>query len=158
MTRPYFTAVIATGLFAGGALMVGLSFGIVFLGLGDLVPAMTGEQLVQLFPRYWLAIACAIIPIALVKTYALAASALAAPKATPVRRLWSWSLGLWLLNAAITAGYHVQVVIAAFMEKYSADEIVGVIELWVGLHWIRVAIALGSFLLAVLATARAAKD
>jgi len=154
MKRSNFMAVLSTGLFAGGGTMVGLSFGIVFLGLGGLVPAMGGEQLVDLFPKYWIAIACTIIPVALTKTASLAIASFTAPKGSHVRQLWFWSLGLWLINCAITAGYHVQVVIASFMGKYSADEMVATIQLWVALHWIRVALAMASFVLAIIAVTR----
>ncbi|MBI1394035.1 MAG: hypothetical protein GC152_14975 [Alphaproteobacteria bacterium] len=154
MKRSNFTAVIATGLFAGGGTMVGLSFGAVFLGLGNLVPTMPGEQLVELFPKYWIAIACTIIPVALTKTASLAIASFTAPKGSAVRRLWLWAFGLWLVNCAITVGYHVQVVIASFMGKYSPEEMVSTIQLWIALHWIRVALALASFVLAILAVTR----
>ncbi|HIG23792.1 MAG TPA: hypothetical protein EYG02_09365 [Henriciella marina] len=155
MKRSNFLAVLSTGLFAGGGTMVGLSFGIVFLGLSPLVPAMNGEQLVELFPKYWVAIACTIIPVALTKTASLATATFTAPKGSAVRRLWLWALGLWLVNCAITVGYHVQVVIGSFMGKYPSDEMVATIQLWIALHWIRVALALGSFVLAILAVVRA---
>ena len=154
MKRSNFLAVLSTGLFAGGGTMVGLSFGIVFLGLGGLVPAMSGEQLVALFPKYWIAIACTIIPVALTKTASLATATFSAPKGSNVRRLWLWSFGLWLVNCAITVGYHVQVVIGSFMGKYAPEDIVGTIQLWIALHWIRVALALASFVLAILAVTR----
>lgn len=156
MKRSNFMATLSTGLFAGGGTMVGLSFGIVFLGLGGLVPAMSGEQLVALFPKYWIAIACTIIPVALTKTASLATAALTAPKGSDVRRLYAWSFGLWMINAAITVGYHLQVVIAAFRGQYSPEEMVGTIQLWIALHWIRVALALASFVLAILAVVRTA--
>ncbi|MGX6646558.1 hypothetical protein ACWCOP_01295 [Maricaulaceae bacterium MS644] len=154
MKRSSFLAVLSTGLFAGGGTMVGLSFGIVFLGLGGLVPAMSGEQLVALFPKYWIAIACTIIPVALTKTASLATATFSAPKGSNERRLWLWSFGLWLVNCAITVGYHVQVVIGSFMGNYTPDEMVGTVQLWVALHWIRVALALASFALAILAITR----
>jgi hypothetical protein len=121
MKRSNFMALTSTGMFAGGGTMVGLSFGIVFLGLGGLVPAMSGEQLVALFPKYWIAIACTIIPVALTKTASLATATFSAPKGSDVRRLWLWSFGLWLVNCAITLGYHVQVVIGSFMGKYAPE-------------------------------------
>lgn len=158
MKRSNFMAVLSTGLFAGGGTMVGLSFGIVFLGLGGLVPAMSGQQLVELFPKYWIAIACTIIPVALTKTASLAIAFFTSPKGSQVRKLWLWAFGFWLLNCAITVGYHVQVVIGSFMGKYSADEMVGTIQLWIALHWIRVMLALASFVLAILAVARTADE
>lgn len=94
MNRSSFVALLATGLFAGGGTMVGLSFGAVFLGLGGLVPAMTGGQLVELFPLYWTAIAFTIIPVALVKTVALAIVAVRPEKRPGIRRLWRWAFGL----------------------------------------------------------------
>ncbi len=158
MKRSNFMALTSTGLFAGGGTMVGLSFGIVFLGLGGLVPAMSGEQLVELFPKYWIAIACTIIPVALTKTASLALAFFTSPKGSHVRKLWLWSFGLWLLNCAITAFYHVQVVIASFMGKYAPEDMVATIQLWIALHWIRVALALASFILAILAVTRTADE
>lgn len=154
--RSHFMAVVATGLFAGGGTMVGLSFGIVFLGLGNLVPAMSGEQLVELFPKYWIAIACTIIPVALTKTIALFTATFTSPKGNGARQLWVWALCLWLMNCTITVGYHLQVVIASFQGKYSPEEMVGTIQMWIGLHWVRVALALASFAFAIMATLRAA--
>jgi hypothetical protein len=63
-----------------------------------------------------------------------------------------------MVNCAITAGYHVQVVIGSFMGKYSPEEMVGTIQLWIALHWIRVALALASFVLALLAVVRTAQQ
>jgi len=154
MTRSGFAAAFSAGLFAGGGTMVGLSFGVVFLGLGGLVPAMSAEQLVEFFPTYWIAIACTIIPVAPTKTASLAIAFFSAPKGDPVRRLWLWALGSWLINCAITAGYHVQVVIASFMGKYAPEEMVGTIQLWIALHWIRVALAIASFAFVILAVSR----
>ena len=156
MKRSNFLAVLSTGLFAGGGTMVGLSFGVVFLGLGGLVPSMSGEQLVALFPKYWIAIACTIIPVALTKTASLAIAFFTSLKGSQVRKLWLWALGFWLLNCAITVGYHVQVVIGSFMGKYAPEDMVGTIQLWIALHWIRVALALASFVLAILAVTRSA--
>jgi len=134
--------------------MVGLSFGVVFLGLGDLVPGMGGEELVEKFPLYWTAIACTIIPIALVKTMALAIVAFRRQTIASVGRLWRWAFGLWMGNCIITAGYHVQVVIASFAGTYSPEEMVSTIQVWIALHWIRVLLALASFVLAILAVSK----
>jgi len=149
--------VLSSGLFAGGGTMVGLSFGVVFLGLGGLVPAMTGEQLVELFPKYWIAIACTIIPVALTKTVSLTWATLGAPKGSEVRRLWFWALGAWLINCTITVVYHVQVVIGSFMGKYEPEEMVATIQLWIALHWVRIALALVSFVFTILAAVRTAR-
>jgi len=158
MKRSNIVAVVSTGLFAGGGTMVGLSFGMIFLGFGALLPAMSGEQLVELFPKYWIAIACTIIPVALAKTVSLAIVTFTAPKGNAVRRIWLWAFGSWLVNCAITVGYHVQVVIGSFMGKYSAEEMIATIEVWIALHWIRVALALASFVLAILAVVCAANE
>ncbi|GEM_PF-1310341 len=154
MNRTSFVALLSSGLFAGGGAMVGLSFGAIFLGLGGLVPAMSGSQLVELFPLYWTAIALTIIPVALVKTVALAIVAFRRQAIPGVRRFWRWAFGLWMVNCALTAGYHVQVVIASFMGKYAPEEMVSTIQVWIALHWIRVLLALASFVLAIVAVSK----
>ncbi|NJL54677.1 MAG: hypothetical protein HC838_01240 [Spirulinaceae cyanobacterium RM2_2_10] len=128
-------AVIATGMFAGGGLMVGVTLG---LRWSSLEPA----QLVHDFPQDWIYMAWTIIPIALVQTVFLALSVRLAWSRRNVRNLWLMALGLWIVNGVITSVYHVPVVFKAMSGSYTPDVLASTVATWLALHWLRVAIAL----------------
>lgn len=140
-------AVIATGMFLGSALMIGLTFGPYWRGLA---PA----QLAQAFPQDWIHIAWTIIPTALVQTLFLALSTWWAWPRQDVRNLWLSALGLWVLNGLITSFYHVPVVFKAMSGSYTLDELGTVLTTWLALHWLRVVIALLTAYFAVNAALR----
>ncbi len=135
-------AVIATGMFAGGGLMVGVTLG---LRWSDLEPA----QLVHDFPQDWIYMAWTIIPVALIQTLFLALSVRLAWPRRNIRNLWLTALGLWIVNGVITSVYHVPVVFRAMSGSYTADELPSVVTTWLGLHWLRIAIALTTAYFAV---------
>lgn len=137
-------AVIACGMFAGGGLMVGVSFGSIW-------KAMTPEQLVAGFPDYWLAFAWTIIPIALLKSLFLCLAVIESWSDEPTRWLWRGALALWLVNGAITSLYHLPIVFAALDNTYPAAELPGVVDQWLLVHWVREAIAIATCVLATLA-------
>lgn len=135
-------AVIATGMFAGGGLMVGVTFGLSWSGLE---PA----QLAQAFPQDWIHFAWTIIPIALVQTFFLALSTALAWSRRDIRNLWLIALGLWILNGVITSVYHVPVVFKAMSGSYTPDELASTVTTWLALHWLRIVIALATAYFAV---------
>ncbi|MGB3496032.1 MAG: hypothetical protein WBA57_25105 [Elainellaceae cyanobacterium] len=141
-------AVIATGMFAGIGLMVGVTFG---LRWSSLEPA----QLIQAFPQDWIQIAWTIIPIALVQTVFLALSTRLAWSRRNVRNLWLIALGLWIVNGVMTSIYHVPVVFQAMSGSYTPDELASTVTTWLALHWLRIVIAL---LTAYFAVSAALKD
>lgn len=142
-------AAITTGMFAGGGLMVGVSFGIRWRGLE---PA----QLIQAFPQDWIHMAWTIIPIALVQTLFLALSLRLAWPRRDIRNLWLTALGLWIVNGVITSVYHVPVVFRVMSGSYTPDELPSVVTTWLVFHWLRIVIALTTAYFAVSAALKEA--
>ncbi|NJL54381.1 hypothetical protein HC928_03720 [bacterium] len=142
-------AVIATGMFAGGGLMVGVTLG---LRWSSLEPA----QLVHDFPQDWIHMAWAIIPIALVQTLFLALSLRLAWPKHKIRNLWLTALGLWIVNGVITSVYHVPIVFRAMSGSYTPDELPSVVTTWLVFHWLRIMISLTTAYLAVSAALKEA--
>lgn len=141
------TSTIAAGTFAGAQLMIGISFALQWR-------AMTGDELVAQFAGDWIHIATTIIPFALLQTVFIPLSLYLARKDKPVRKLWAIALGAWLANCFVTSFYHFPVVWASMHGGYTALDITGVIDQWVFVHWLRIALGYAVFLFAVLATVR----
>jgi hypothetical protein len=142
------TSTIAAGTFAGAQLMIGVSFALQWR-------VLTGDELVAQFAGDWIHIATTTIPFALLQTVFIPLSLYQARKNQPVRKLWVIALGAWLVNCTITSFYHFPVVWASMHGGYTAQDITGVIDQWVLVHWLRVALGYAVFLFAVLATLRA---
>lgn len=140
-------ATLAAGTFAGAQLMIGVSFGAQW-------SQMTGPDLAAAFSRDWINIAATIIPFAVLQTVVIPLSLYWARGHAPARRLWALSLATWLINCAITAGYHFPVVWTAMQGGYSPAAIAGVVDTWVLVHSGRIALGYLTFLFALLATLR----
>ena len=69
-------------------------------------------------------------------------------------QLWTLSLVGWLINCTITASYHFPVVWTSMQGGYSAAEMSGVVDSWVLVHWVRIALGYLTFFSALLATMR----
>ncbi len=138
-------ATLAAGTFAGAQLMIGVSFGAQW-------SQMTGAELVDAFHVDWTNIATTIIPFALLQTIVIPLSLYLARTHTPARRWWTLSLASWLVNCAITAGYHFPVVWTSMQSGYSPDEIAGVVDTWVLVHWVRIVLGYFTFFFALQAT------
>lgn len=140
---------IATSMFAGGGLIVDVTFG---LRWSRLEPA----QLVQDFPQDWIYIAATIIPITLVQTLLLAWSTRLAWPRREIRNLWLLALGLSIVNGVITSIYHVPIVFRAMSGSYTPDELPSVVTTWLVFHWLRIMIALTTAYLAISAALKEA--
>lgn len=136
---------LSVGIFAGGTLMIGVTFG---LQWGDLSP----DELVIAFPYDWKTIATTIIPFALLQTFLIPLSLYFAWQNKCARRLWIITLGLWFANCTITSVYHLPVVLNGLNGVYTAADISGVVDQWLLFHWPRVLLGFGAALYAVLAT------
>ncbi|MEH6755891.1 MAG: hypothetical protein V7676_00095 [Parasphingorhabdus sp.] len=127
------TAILAAGTFAGAQLMIGISFGAQWR-------QMSGPELVAAFTGNWFNIAKTIIPFALLQTIFLPFSLYLAWGNAPARKLWAFSLAIWLINCLITSAYHFPIVWASMQVGYSAAEIAAVVDTWVLVHWVRIAL------------------
>lgn len=140
-------ATLAAGTFAGAQLMIGISFGAQW-------SQMTGPELVTDFSVDWINIATTIIPFALLQTIVIPLSLYWAWGDAPAKRLWTLSLATWLINCAITAGYHFPIVWTSMQGGYSPTEIAGVVNTWVLVHWVRIVLGYLTFYFALQATMR----
>lgn len=138
-------ATLAAGTFAGAQLMIGVTFGAQWSQL-------SAPELVAAFPVDWTNIAATIIPFALLQTIFIPLSLYLAWGHEPARRLWGLALASWLINCTITATYHFPIVWTAMIGGYPPDRIADVVETWVLVHWVRIALGYLTFLFALLAT------
>ena len=141
---------VSAGVFAGGTLMIGVSFGLIWSDL-------TGQELLGAFPNYWKSIATTIIPFALLQTVLIPLSLYLMWQNKPARKLWIITLILWFANCTITSVYHFPVVLNSLDDVYSAAEITTVVDRWLLLHWPRVLLGLASAICAVFATMKSYK-
>ena len=138
------TAVVASAAFAGGGLLILVSYGVRWLGTDPLVWRAD-------FWDEFLNFALTIIPLNLVTLVGLVLSARLDWRNRPVRRLWTWAIWLYIANTVFTLGYFIPQNILLISDSYTAAEASTVRASWLGLHSIRVAIALAVPVFALLA-------
>jgi hypothetical protein len=139
---------VSAGIFAGGTLMVGLTFG---LQWQDLSP----NDLLLAFGHDWKNIATTIIPFALLQTILLPIALYLAWPYRVARKYWLIALLLWLVNCTITSAYHLPVVLAGLNGEIHVADIRAVIEQWLLFHWPRVFLAFATASFTVLAAMQA---
>lgn len=144
------TAVVASAAFAGGGLLILVSYGIRWLGTDPLV-WRTG------FWDEFLNFALTIIPLNLITLVGLFFSVRLDWKNLPVRRLWMWAVWLYVANTVFTLGYFIPQNILLIWDSYPAAEASSVRATWLALHVIRVAIALAVPVFALLAVLKHAE-
>ena len=132
------------GIFAGGTLMIGVTFG---LQWSDLSP----EDLVIAFPHDWKNIATTIIPFALLQTFLIPLSLYFAWSNKCARRFWIIALGLWFANCTITSVYHFPIVLQGLNGTIETSEIRVVVDQWLLFHWPRVVLGFAATIYAVCA-------
>ena len=138
------SAIVASAAFAGGGLLILLSYGIRWLGTDPLVWRAG-------FWDEFLNFALTIIPLNLITLVGLVLSVRLYWQNHPVRRLWMWAIWLYVANTVFTLGYFIPQNILLIWDTYSATEASGIRATWLGLHVIRVAIALAVPVFALLA-------
>ena len=138
------TAVIASAAFAGGGLLILVSYGIRWLGTDPLVWRAG-------FWDEFLNFALTIIPLNLITLVGLGLSVRLDWQDRPVRRLWMWAVWLYIANTVFTLGYFIPQNILLIGDSYAAAEASSIRATWLGLHVIRVAIALAVPVFALLA-------
>ena len=138
------TAVVASAAFAGGGLLILVSYGIRWLGTDPLV-WRSG------FWDEFVNFAFTIIPLNLITLVGLILSVRVDWQNRPVRRVWMWAVWLYLANTVFTLGYFIPQNIFLIWDTYSPTEASNVRATWLGLHVIRVAIAVAVPVFALLA-------
>lgn len=138
------TAVVASAAFAGGGLLILISYGVRWLGTDPLVWRAG-------FWDEFLNFALTIIPLNLITLVGLILSVRLDWQDRQVRRVWMWATLLYVANTVFTLGYFIPQNILLIWDSYTAAEASGVRATWLALHVIRVAIALAVPVFALLA-------
>lgn len=137
-------AVMASAAFASGGLLILVSYGVRWLGTDPLVWRAG-------FWDEFLNFALTIIPLNLITLIGLVLSARLDWENLSIRRLWMWAVWLYGANTVFTPGYFIPQNILLIWDNYTAAEASTVRATWIGLHIIRVAIALAVPVFALLA-------
>ncbi len=143
-------AITASGAFAGGGLLILVSYGIRWLGTDPLVWRAG-------FWDEFLNFAITIIPLNLITLVGLVLSVRVDWRNRPVRRQWMWAIWLYVANTVFTLGYFIPQNILLIWDSYTAAEASTVRATWLGLHVIRVAIAVAVPVFALLAVLKHAE-
>jgi hypothetical protein len=138
------TAVVASAAFAGGGLLILVSYGIRWLAIDPLV------WRAGLWDEF-LNFAITIIPVNFITLVGLGLSVRLDWRNRLVRRLWMCAVWLYVANTVFTLGYFIPQNILLISDKYTAAEAAAVRATWLGLHIIRVAIAFAVPIFALLA-------
>lgn len=138
-------AIVASAAFAGGGLLILLSYGIRWLATDPLVWRAD-------FWAEFLNFAITIIPLNMITLVGLVLSARLDWQDRPLRKLWMRAIWLYLANTVFTLAYFIPQNILLIYDSYTAAEASGVRATWLGLHVVRVVIAFGVPVFALLAT------
>jgi hypothetical protein len=128
-------AILASAAFAGGGLLILLSYGIRWLGMDPLVWRAG-------FWDDFLNFAITIIPLNIITLVALVLSVRLDWQDQPVRRFWIVAMSLYLANTVFTLGYFIPQNVLLIWDSYTAAEASSIRTTWLGLHVLRVAIAI----------------
>lgn len=143
-------AVVASAAFAGGGLLILISYGVRWLGMDPLVwrAAFWDE-----FTNFGLTI----IPLNLIILLGLVLSARLDWHDRPIRKLWMRPVWLLVINTVITSVYFIPQNIQLMSDSYTTAEAARIRATWLGLHVVRVAIAFAVPVFAVLAVLKRAE-
>ncbi|HAW48298.1 MAG TPA: hypothetical protein DCX34_13860 [Roseovarius sp.] len=128
------TAIIASAAFAGGGLLILLSYGIRWLGTNPLVWRAA-------FWDEFLNFAITIIPLNMITLVGLVLSVWLDWQDRPIRRIWMIAIGLYVANTVFTLGYFIPQNIFLISDGYTAEQASVVRATWLSLHVLRVGIA-----------------
>lgn len=140
-------AVVASAAFAGGGLLILVSYGVRWLGT-DPLAWRAG------FWAEFLNFAITIVPVNMITLAGLVLSVRLDWQDPPVKRLWMRAIWLYVANTIFTLGYFIPQNILLIWDSYSPAEASGIRATWLGLHGLRVAIALAVPVYALLAMAK----
>lgn len=135
-------AIAASGGFAGGGLLIGISAGGRWLKLDPMVWQ-------QGFWAEFMGFAVAIVPLFLLSFVGLYLSR-RADRDVPAARWW-WTAGLimWGINFVITSVYHLPVNIQLYSVPFTAEEADTIRTTWLALHVPRMLLSIGTHLAAI---------
>ncbi len=137
-----FISIIGIAAFVGNMLVIGLGFGLYWQSLD---PMTFMEQFGLQFP-YLLSPTMGILLPAIIATIALVVNA---KGQKDVRKNWIVALVGLMIACTITSVYHLPTNFGFMEMKYSAEEAISKLNLWMLLHWIRTAIVLVSAVFAI---------
>lgn len=137
-------AIVASAAFAGGGLLILVSYGIRWLGTDPLVWRVG-------FWDEFMNFAITIIPVNLLTLVGLVLSVRLDWQDRSVRRIWMGAVWLYVANTLFTLGYFIPQNILLIWDTYTPAEASNVRATWLSLHVIRVAIALAVPVCALLA-------
>jgi hypothetical protein len=137
-----FISIIGIAAFVGNMLVIGLGFGLYWQSLD---PMIFMEQFGLQFP-FLLAPTIGILLPALIATIVLVVNA---KGQKDVRKNWIVALVGLMIACTITSAYHLPTNFGFMEIKYSAEEAISKLNLWMLLHWIRTAIVLVSAVFAI---------
>lgn len=139
--RDHLIAIMASGGFAGGGLLIGVAAGRRWLEMDPMVWQ-------QGFWAEFLGFAVAIVPLFLLTFVGLYRSRRADIDVPAARWWWTAGLVMWGINCVITSAYYLPVNIQLSGVPFSPEEAEAVRTLWLALHAPRVLLAIGTFLAA----------
>ena len=143
-------AIVASAAFAGGGLLILVSYGIRWLGTDPLVWRAG-------FWDEFLNFALTIIPLNLITLAGLVLSARLDWQDRPIRRTWMIAIWLYVANTLFTLGYFIPQNILLIWDSYTAEQASSIRATWLGLHVLRVVIASAVPVYAILAVIRRAE-
>lgn len=144
-------AIAASAAFAGGGLLILLSYGIRWLGTDPLVWRAG-------FWDEFLNFAITIIPLNMITLVGLVLSVRLDWQDRPIRRVWMIAIGLYVANTVFTLGYFIPQNVLLIRDSYTAAEASQVRATWLGLHVLRVIIAAAVPVYAMRAVIRRAEN
>lgn len=143
-------AVIGSAAFAGGGLLILLSYGIRWLGTDPLVwRAGFWDEFVNF--------ALTIIPLNMITLVGLVLSARLDWQDRPIRQTWMIAIWLYVANTVFTLSYFIPQNILLIWDSYTAAQASSIRATWLGLHVLRVVIATAVPVYAILAVIRRAE-
>lgn len=143
-------AVVASAAFAGGGLLILLSYGIRWLGTDPLVwRAGFWDEFVNFD--------LTIIPLNMITLVGLVLSARLDWQDRPIRRTWMIAIWLYVANTVFTLSYFIPQNILLIWDSYTAAQASSIRATWLGLHVLRVVIATAVPVYAILAVIRRAE-
>lgn len=143
-------AIVASAAFAGGGLLILVSYGVRWLGMDPLVwRAAFWDEFINF--------GLTIIPLNLLILAGLVLSVRLDWLDHPIRKVWLIAIGLLVANTVITSVYFIPQNIQLMSDSYSAAEAASIRATWLGLHVIRVAIAFAVPVFAILAVLKRAE-
>ncbi|MCB5199931.1 hypothetical protein LGQ03_11845 [Loktanella sp. TSTF-M6] len=143
-------AIVASAAFAGGGLLILLSYGIRWLATDPLVWRAG-------FWDEFLNFAITIIPLNMITLVGLVLSVRLDWQDRPTRRVWMVAIWLYAANTLFTLGYFIPQNILLIRDSYTADAASQVRATWLVLHILRVIIAFALPVMACLAAIRRAE-